>query len=198
MRPSTRAFGNAVAGIIVVVAIIVLVMHAIGTHHTGSKAATIPTPSHSSPSAPSSETTKKPSATASPTSHVLDSQLTAQVNDFLEAYYLIKPDDTEATRRSRLAPLVPAPFLANLDLNLASGTAADQARIENKLTIQAQVMSDQLIAEPIGGAQPTMTVTVPVILVTSNPDGTTVQSFEVATTSKWQYQTDKWVILSFS
>lgn len=198
MRPA-RLVGNLVAGVVVVIAVVILVVHALGTHHT-EKAAVA---SSSSPvqTDTNASTTEQPSGTVpSRSSSGLASaaQLPDQVRTLLEAYYLIKPDDTTAVRRNRLAPLVPAPFLASLDLEVNDGTTADEARIHDRLTIQAQVMEDQLIAEPADGNDSLMTVTVPVTIVTTKPDGTVVQTFEVASTSKWQYRAGKWTILALT
>ncbi|HVS58593.1 MAG TPA: hypothetical protein VHD60_02515 [Candidatus Saccharimonadales bacterium] len=190
MRPA-RAVGYSVAGIIVVTAVVILVTHRLGVHNHGSMAATISSAPRTTAAAP------YPTAIASETvSTAASKSLINQVTDFLEAYYLIKPDDTAASRQARMAPLVSAGFLEHLDLGLASGTAADRAR-QGKITVQAKVMTDQFVAEPLTGDSSELTVTVPVT-ITDTTSNNSAQSFEVITTSTWKQQDTSWSILAFS
>jgi hypothetical protein len=128
----------------------------------------------------------------------LKAALAKRVEGFISAYYLIKPSDTQESRRQRVAPFVAAKVLPLLDLGLSSGTEADNARINRKLTLHGRASLSQLEVAQSADDQKQWIVTVPVIITIKRSNGQTINRYSRGLTSKWQLTNDKWELVNFN
>jgi hypothetical protein len=117
--------------------------------------------------------------------------------EFLRAYYLVKPKDTEAVRRRRVGRLAPASVLDTLDLGLSTGTPADTARIHLRLTQRGTPAMPRMKITPATDEPIDKLVKVPVVITVKKPDGTEVSHSAVNTVAWWEYKNGGWVIQSF-
>jgi len=205
MKLNAARLGFAVAGIIVVIAGIVI---ALGRH---SKPNAVP----AAPPAAHSQTIKRPqpTTTVAVSKHGKHNPPTQQrpihpesetakaaakaAESFVEAYYLILPKDTAASRRRRVALFVPVRNLDQLDLSLGGGTAANRARIRERLTQKGRADLSGVIVKPVSDQKHTVAAAVPVIISVTRPNGKTVNSFTLQTVSRWSYQHGQWLLESF-
>jgi hypothetical protein len=123
--------------------------------------------------------------------------LEERVSGFLQSYYLIKPEDTAASRRSRVAPYVLPGLLKDLDVGLSSGTTADQARIRQRLTQRGTPTPSKLEAGKASGEKDVRVVSVPVVITLTRPDGQQVSKYVLNVSSRWQFKNDSWDLISF-
>ena len=126
-----------------------------------------------------------------------EKQLAQRAQNFLSAYYLIKPDDTVAARRRRVAGYVAAKSLPLLYLGLGGDTAANASRIERQLTQHATV--DRSL---IKTAQPTsnpadQVARTPVTVTMTRPDGKQVSRFALHIVSEWRLTHGQWFLVDF-
>jgi hypothetical protein len=96
--------------------------------------------------------------------------LAVRAVDFLRNYYLIRPDDTEQSRRERVAPYVKPDLLPDLDVGLSSGTAADNARIRERLTQSGEVQTGNLQSAVAADDDSIRIVMVPVTVTITRPN----------------------------
>lgn len=195
MKLNAARLGYAAAGIVVIVAGIVAVLGRPSKAH--------PVPAATNPSAHSQPQKTKPATVTSGkrTSRaqkpkILKSAATTAIR-FMEAYYLILPKDTVATRRRRIAPYVPAQGLRQLDLGLGAGTAANRARIKEQLTQKGKVKTSTIIVRLVTDQKNTVAAAVPVTVSVTYPNGKVVNRFTIQTDSRWTYRKGQWLLASF-
>jgi len=124
-------------------------------------------------------------------------KLAGQVKGFIKSYYLIRPDDTPLIRRHRVSRYVAKAALPLLDLGLSNGTAADQARVSQRLTQTGKAVMSRLTSGKSADNPNTWLVNVPVIVSTTRPSGRKPRSFAIFTASLWRLEHGRWFLVNF-
>lgn len=127
--------------------------------------------------------------------------LVRRMRSFLKAYYLLKPSDTTANRRARVASFVPLEnqqkFLQDLGLTVSTTTEADQARITGGWVQSAKNIKVGTLA-PSSYDPKTMVVGASLNVSVNGPDGKKVgPAIRTQVASLWQKQSGRWVLRSF-
>jgi hypothetical protein len=123
--------------------------------------------------------------------------LAERVKGFISAYYLIRPDDTPLTRRSRVAPYIAKEALPLLDLGLSGGTAADRARVSQQLTQTGKAVVSRLSSGKSVDDPNTWRVNVPVVVSITRPSRHKPRSFAIFTASLWRLEHGRWFLVNF-
>lgn len=110
--------------------------------------------------------------------------LAAQARGFLQSYYLVNPDDTEASRRKRVSEYVAPAFLPKLPVQINLDPGANQARQQQDLSMRGEVIMD-LMSGSAGPNPQAIVITVPVVTTVSTPDGRSVSANRIDTATVW-------------
>lgn len=124
--------------------------------------------------------------------------LSVRATCFVEAWYLLKPDDDTESVKKRLRPYLHEAFTGLEDVVVYKDSSADKARIAQKLTIRALVSSG-VVAEPFDAADPNdlMIVGIPaeIWLYTSTGEPSTLTTSITVSTS-WQLVDGIWRVIT--
>lgn len=124
--------------------------------------------------------------------------LSVRATCFVEAWYLLKPEDNTESVKKRLRPYLHEAFTGLEDVVVYDDSSADKARIAQKLTVKALVSSG-VVAEPFDEADPNdlMIVGIPaeIWLYTSSGEPS-VLTTSVTVSTSWQLVDDVWRVIT--
>lgn len=150
-------------------------------------------------SSPSARSTPTPTTTVAANDPY--AAITQRANRIVEAYYLLKPDDTEATRRARITAVVSASVMSTPDFSVGSISCQDQARLKHHLTEKAVLQPSSV--QPIGDGV-TYVMNVPGTVVQYATDGsafagsaTCPAAWPFTATFQWRKNGNSWQLVNF-
>jgi hypothetical protein len=127
--------------------------------------------------------------------------ITQQVRGFLDAYYLLTPEDTEQSRLQRIRPYIPGSVPPGVSIGLSEGSELDQYRRSAKLTVKGQVKDDKINVEPAaipqGDTTDDVIVSATVLVTVTDAEERIVNQGEQATVSRWANRSGSWVVVKF-
>lgn len=146
---------------------------------------------------PATSSVATPPSTAQPESPRVSStdKRFTQAIRIARAYYLLRPGDTEATRRARLAKLLPPAALSQLDISLTQ-TASEARKLSTGESRRALVAHAPLAGTPVAGIFQVVVLVRPSLyqggkLISSEP--------QVTTTCIWSKDNEgQWIMAGFS
>jgi hypothetical protein len=139
----------------------------------------------------------KTDITSDPKKKAVVAEAAAEATDFLKAYYLILPSDTEASRRERIAQFVPKHLLAFVNVGLGDGSAANKARIKHRLTQIGKVVVAEKVVARATDSPGGIVMAVPVVVTVRRPNGSIVNRFRIQTNSEWSLIKGHWQLVDF-
>lgn len=199
-RPSPIIFGLVLVILLVMATIWIMLSGGSDRETTGTtspfgNASAPPTPVPSSlPAAPTPTPTSRSPVPLPP---IDTASIAPKLQGFIQDFYLLKPDDTEAIRTARVQQYLTNAFSSQLDLSVSTDSEADNARIQNGLTVTAvaDIALMQAQSENTDGTE--ATVVAPVTIAVRSRDDAVINQRSMLTTSLWQLFGEDWQMIAF-
>lgn len=186
MKLSGNKIANIIVGLFVLAGAVMFFTHEPSLSTKGQEVVASP----AEVSSPSPTQATAPSEVAAPDLE----QITRQLGDFVQAYYTLAPDDTEASRSQRLAQLTPPltpELIASLDL-----TAIQPPVSNGEVAVSAVMDRETIEVTDLPNGQ--VYVVAEIDMKATLADGSEQLYEPIHTASQWQQDAGTWHLIHFA
>ena len=200
--PSRTTVGKVLGGVVILALLYLYYVVPVPTTRVRTQASSSTTPSATVPPT-TSTTTSTPTVTATPSVDRYGAIIGRSVA-IVQAYYLLYPSDTAASRQARITAKVSASVMTTPDFSVGSVSCQDQVRIQKSLTEHATVTPASVQVELILKDPYHVSLRIPGKVNQYLPSGqlyagnsSCPSSWPFAATFQWQQKQGVWSLVHF-